>query len=159
MKKRILSAILFSLFSLAHADVILLNAEYSVPTLISDELKVNTFTLENYQVETFPDGNATMKFKLPKTMVGHDQHKFELKLVGLAEDSTKILSSPSAKAVCKGPWINMNCSIAFTKLSLDKKVLKQVLQQNFEADEANVRLKLLSKFNTDPIGTVKVFAP
>lgn len=159
MKKRILLATFFSAISFAHADVIMLNAEYSVPTLIADELKVNTFSLENYQVETFPDGNALMRFKLPKTMVGHDQHKFELKLVGLSEDSTKILSSPNAKAVCKGPWINMNCSIAFTKLSIDKKELKQALQQNFAADEANVRLKLLSKFNTDPIGTVKVFAP
>ena len=159
MKKQILLVAFFSAISLAHADVILLNAEYSVPTLIADELKMNTFSLENYQVETFPDGNALMRFKLPKTMVGHDQHKFELKLVGVSEDSTKILSSPSAKAVCKGPWINMNCSIAFTKLSIDKKELKQALQQNFNADEANVRLKLLSKFNTDPIGTVKVFAP
>ncbi len=158
MKKQILLAAFISVVSFARADVILLNAEYSVPTLIADELKVNTFTLENYQVETFPDGTATMKFKLPKTMVGHDQHKFDLQLVGLSEDSTKILSSPNAKAVCKGPWINMNCSIAFTKLSLDKKELKQVLLQNFGADEANVRLKLLFKFNTDPIGTVKVFA-
>jgi hypothetical protein len=150
-------AVFFSVFSFAHADVIMLNAEYSVPTLIANELKVNTFALQNYQVETFPDGNAVMKFKLPKTMVGHDQHKFELKLVGISENSTKILSSPNAKAVCQGPWVNMNCSIAFTKLALDKKELKQVLQQDFGADEANVRLKLLIKFNTDPIGTVKVF--
>lgn len=159
MKKRTLLAALFSTISFAQADVIQLNAEYSVPTMIADELKVNTFALENYQVETFPDGNALMRFKLPKTMVGHDKHKFELKLVGLSEDSTKILSSPSAKATCKGPWTSMNCSIAFTKLSLDKKELKQVLQQNFNTDEADVRLKLLLKFNTDPIGIVKVFAP
>lgn len=157
MKKIILPALFFGL-SIAQANVILLNAEYAIPTLVSEELKMNTFPLEKYQVETFEDGNALMSFQLPKTMVGHDQHKFELKLVGVSEDATKILSGPNAKAVCQGPWVNMSCSIAFTQLSVDKKGLKSALQQNFSPDEAATRFKMLLKFNTDPIGTVKVFA-
>ncbi len=157
MEKLILATLVLGI-SMAQANVILLNAEYAIPTLVSEELKMNTFSLEKYQVETFEDGNALMSFQLPKTMVGHDQHQFELKLVGISEDATKILSGPKAKAVCQGPWVNMSCSIAFTKLSVDKKGLKSALHQNFNPDEAATRFKMLSKFNTDPIGTVKVFA-
>lgn len=156
--KKIIFAVFTLGITIAHANVILLNADYSVPTLNPEELQYNTFNLENYQVETFKDGSAVMSFQLPKTMVGHDQHRFQLKLIGQTTNSDKILSSANAKAVCQGPWTQMSCSISFTKLNIDKKSLSSVLNQKFSSIEADIRFKMLLKFNTDPIGTVKVFS-
>lgn len=158
--KLILSALTLSLWaSLAAAEIIDLQATYSVPTLNAEELAVNSFELKNYQVETFVDGGAVMRFEMPGDMVGTAGQKHELKLVGKTSVSTKILSSSSAKAVCEGPWVNMQCSIGFLKLKMDKSLLANELAVKYSEAEAQQRYNLLMRFNNDPIGTVKVVKP
>jgi hypothetical protein len=158
--KLVLSALTFSLMaSVAAAEIIDLQATYSVPTLNTEELTMNSFELKNYQVETFADGGAVMRFEMPADMVGADGQKHELKLVGKTSATTKILSSPSAKAVCEGPWINMQCSIGFLKLKMDKNSLADELAVKYPEAEAQQRYNLLMRFNNDPIGTVKVVKP
>lgn len=158
--KQILSVLAFSLMASAvSAEIIDLQATYSVPTLNADELEVNSFELKNYQVETFADGGAVMRFEMPADMVGTSGQKMELKLVGKTSATTKILSSPAAKAVCEGPWINMQCSIGFLKLKMDKSSLADELAVKYPETEAQARYNLLMRFNNDPIGTVKVVKP
>lgn len=153
----VLLAIGFSIISsVAAAEIIDLQATYSVPTTSVEELTVNSFELKNYQVETFTDGGAVMRFEMPADMVGFSGQKMELKLVGKTSATTKILSSSSAKAVCEGPWKDMQCSIGFLKLKIDKGSLANELAAKYSEVEAQKRYDLLMKFNNDPIGTVKV---
>lgn len=159
MKQLLLTLTLALISSAATAEILDLQATYSVPTANAEELTVNSFELKNYQVETFADGGAVMRFEMPADMVGSTGQKHELKLVGKTSATTKILSSSSAKAVCEGPWINMQCSIGFLKLKMDKNSLADELAIKYSEAEAQQRYNLLMRFNNDPIGTVKVVKP
>lgn len=155
-----LMAIVFLLTGpMVSAEILDLQATYSVPTANAEELTVNSFELKNYQVETFADGGAVMRFEMPSEMVGFSGQKVELKLVGKTSTTTKVLSSAQAKAVCEGPWKDMQCSIGFLKLKMDKNLLADELAAKYPNAEAQTRYDLLMKFNNDPIGTVKVTKP
>lgn len=153
----ILLSLLFPM--MAFAEVIPLTAQYSIPTTTAEEQSVNTFELKNYQVETFADGSAVMQFELPKAMVGYEGQSYHLSLVGKVNDKVKVLSGSNAKAVCEGPWRNMQCSLMFDFLYIDTENLLATLQQEFPENEVRPRYEMLMRFGTDPIGLAIIKAP
>ncbi len=139
------------------AETLILNAQYSIPVTSNEELAVNTFDLANYQVNIESDSQALMSFDLPEDMTGVRGQKLKFALKGKLADGTKILSSRNGKAICKGLWVNMECSFVFKNINTNERELKKIVKAKMPAHELEMRLKLLKSFSNDPIGVAKVW--
>ena len=152
--------LLISLFAglTVSAETVYLAAQYSVPVTNEEDFALNTFTLENYKVDVISKTEAVMSFDLPADMTGVANQTLKFKLKSKLQDNTKILTSTNGKAICKGPWINMQCDFVFKKIATDEAQLKRIVSEKLPADQAAARLKILREFSNDPIGVAKITA-
>lgn len=135
-----------------YADILNLNADYTLPSTKLENKDFAKFELENYRVTTLTNDQALMEFDLPVEMTGEKVTRYQLILKGKIGEQTKVLSGKRAKALCDGPWKSMKCAITFTEFKINQEELRKVLGEKYNPLEAEARYNLLLKFSNDPIG-------
>jgi hypothetical protein len=148
----------FFLSLLSQADVLNLKAEYSIPVTNPADFAINKFLISEYQIEVRSPVDATLTLTLPEDMVGRSDQKMTFKTTSILEDNTKILNGSSGTAVCKGKWIEAQCTFVFKKVKVNQNKLKEILDQKLSPEESQRQLQLVLRFSNDPIGVSKIIS-
>lgn len=139
-------------FKYTQAAVLNLKATYSIPIVAAESSELNKFELNNYSVLT-DENKEQIEFELPSEMTGMPDQKILLKMIGKTGPTTRVLSGVKGKAVCNGPWAEMQCSIAFKDVKFDLKKLKKIISQQAPSQDSEQKMIMLARFAADPIGT------
>lgn len=150
----VLGAFLFVV--MAQSEVLNLKAEYAIPVKNATDFQLNKFTLSNYVIDIKSPTDVSLYFAFPEDMVGRTDQQFAFKLTSVLENETKVLTGPQGKAVCKGKWIQAECTIILKKVRINEKKLKEILNQKYGPSESDRQFQLLKDFGNDPIGASKI---
>ena len=94
-----------------YADILNLNADYTLPSTKLENKDFAKFELENYRVITLTNDQALMEFDLPVEMTGEKVTRYQLILKGKIGEQTKVLSGKRAikrriSILCQPLWVN-----------------------------------------------------
>ncbi len=149
---------LFLISLRSHSEILNLKANYFIPVKNESDLNFNSFSLENYEVELFDDGQAQMRFELPQDVTGEIGYFYVLDLKKKSSPTTKLLVGQKAKALCDGPWTQMKCTIQFDPFKINSSNLKTILNEQLSPSDALTKFKILSEFSSDPIGLAEIIS-
>lgn len=150
--------LMLSFLTQVQADVLNLKAEYSIPVTNQADFALNKFLVTEYQIDVRSPVDATLTFTLPEDMVGRPDQKMTFKTSAVLEDNTKILTGSSGTAICKGKWIEAQCTFVFKKVKVNQLKLKDILDQKLSPEESQRQLQLVLRFSNDPIGVTRIIA-
>jgi len=144
------------LVSALSATAATFTAVYEVPVEKNSGLnRVNKFPLTNVQLDKTDDDQVSLKYVLPLELTGATN---TLQFTGKLNEFNKAdLNYDQSSMKCQDTNASLVCQVKYKNLNTNQALAADLMSRKFSGEELENRLKILSRFSTDPVGIVRIY--